>query len=403
MTQSRAVGGSRVRSPAAQVRIFRDGRFRGGGTLVGRNWALTAGHILRDQAEHSLRFGVIDDSDDQNGDLNFRVIDRIVFHPQTPDVAMVHFAEPVPSGTWIPQLAQEVPKRYSEGNVFAWGPDGQVLRRLLGVVIDPIATENSALVRAQDDRFASAFPEGLEPMATNLASLLDAGDSGSGLFNSMGTFVGFHSWRISYRHVGPRGTFFGGETIASMEHPVWQYRDWILRVMSGEGPSNPQPKDEPGRLLLDEDVSGDLPMTLPPQVDVCDPGEASCTAPDPAWALGNLTGAGNYRGTTLAVCAQAVGNTCSFDGTGYAGGAIGRLALGPSGAPGTAPRQVMVWCKTSDVFATGAPAQPALRVSFTNDDHVEVPIGYGWWDVTPDQVGTGTGQTPVDISLLMTC
>ncbi|HEY6797594.1 MAG TPA: hypothetical protein VI248_23210 [Kineosporiaceae bacterium] len=59
--------------------------------------------------------------------------------------------------------------------------------------------------------------------------------------------------------------------------------------------------------------------------------------------------------------------------------------------------------RTADVFADGAAARPALRVSFTNADHDEVPVGTGWWDVTPDQVGTGTGQTPVDTDQLATC
>lgn len=144
-------------------------------------------------------------------------------------------------------------------------------------------------------------------------------------------------------------------------------------------------------------------MAMPPQVDVCDEGETSCDKPEPQWAPGVLTGAGNYRGTALAVCVQAAGNTCSFDGTAHAGGAIGRLSLGPSAAPGTGPREVMVWCASSNVFAEGAEPQQALRVSFTNGDHEKVPVGMGWWDVTPDQVGTGAGQTPLDTSHLTPC
>jgi hypothetical protein len=39
----------------------------------------------------------------------------------------------------------------------------------------------------------------------------------------------------------------------------------------------------------------------------------------------------------------------------------------------------------------------------TGDDHAEVPVGTGWWDVTPDQVGSATGKTSLDIASLATC
>jgi hypothetical protein len=44
-----------------------------------------------------------------------------------------------------------------------------------------------------------------------------------------------------------------------------------------------------------------------------------------------------------------------------------------------------------------------LRVSFTNAEHAEEHLGYGWWDVTPDQVGTGNGTTPLDTGPLTAC
>jgi hypothetical protein len=171
-------------------------------------------------------------------------------------------------------------------------------------------------------------------------------------------------------------------------------------VISGEGTSGSSVTEEElrRRRLAGSESSGDggLPMTMPPQGDVCEPGDGSCSLPTPTWVQGELTGAGTYRGTALAVCAPAEGNSCSFAGTAYARGAIARPELGPSQAPRTAPRQVMVWCATSAVFAQGTTARPALRISFTNADRAEVPVGMGWWDVTPDQVSTGAGQSPVD-------
>jgi hypothetical protein len=64
-------------------------------------------------------------------------------------------------------------------------------------------------------------------------------------------------------------------------------------------------------------------------------------------------------------------------------------------------REVMVRYRTSAVPA-GAPAQPALRVSFTTADN-DTPVGMGWWGVTPDQVGTGSGQTPTGTNRFATC
>lgn len=101
----------------------------------------------------------------------------------------------------------------------------------------------------------------------------------------------------------------------------------------------------------------------------------------------------------------SAGNGCSFDSADYATGTSLRMRLGPSSAPEAAgTRHVMVWCKTTTAFPDpDSPSQPVLRVSLTNADGIEVPVGMGWWDVTPDQVGTGSGQTLVDTDRLATC
>jgi hypothetical protein len=65
---------------------------------------------------------------------------------------------------------------------------------------------------------------------------------------------------------------------------------------------------------------------------------------------------------------------------------------------------VVAWCQTTTAFPDqGSPAQPVLRVSFTNADPSDSPLGYGWWDVTPDQLGTGAGQTVLDTGALSPC
>ena len=145
-------------------------------------------------------------------------------------------------------------------------------------------------------------------------------------------------------------------------------------------------------------------MSLPPPTDICEDSQPSCPVPDPVWLPGVLLGSGNHRGTVLGICVKATGNTCSFNGTSYPGGSTARIPLGPLTAP-TAPgtRKVLVWCKSTGAFTSGGPAQSVLRVSFTNTDPTAAPLGYGWWDVLPGQVGTGTGTTLVNPARLTTC
>jgi hypothetical protein len=402
-------GGLPSRTDSAQVRVFRQGVFLGGGTLVSRNWVLTAGHLIFDSydsanfdlSQYSVRFGAVIDENDRSDNAHLRVIDQVVTHPQLADVIMIHFADPVPEGTWIPTLAAGAPDRYSVGHFYGWG-DGHVLSRALGVIIDPAASENAAVGRSANPSFGLDFPGDIEPMVANLITA--PGDSGGGMFTVGEVLTGVQAWKAPYQHVNESGNLYGRRFWAAYYQPVWRYQAWIQSVIHGEESSTPPPsKDELKRRRLPEDVGDDLPMTSPPQVDVCDMGETSCAEPDLHWVLAALPGSGNYRGTALAVCAQASGNACSFNGTTYAGGEIGRLPLGLSDASGMGPRQVMVWCTSSGVFAPDSPARPALRISFTNDDHAEVPVGTGWWDVTPDQVDSATGKISPDIARLAAC
>jgi hypothetical protein len=130
-----------VRTPAAQVRILENGRFVGGGTLVDRNWVLTTAHLFGplDTGAYSLRFGVIDDQNDQNTPASRRLIDGIVRAPAG-DVAMVHFADPVPAETWIPRLATGAPEPLDWARLYGWGgpADGHSLHRASTLVYDPM-------------------------------------------------------------------------------------------------------------------------------------------------------------------------------------------------------------------------------------------------------------------------
>jgi hypothetical protein len=404
---SRAVTGRAATSAGAQVRISANGIFAGGGTLVDRNWALTVAHHFADPGDpgrYSLRFGVVDDHDHPSDRSTFRQIDRIELADEG-DMALVHFADPVPPGTWIPSLATSEARFGDLAIQYGWGERGARLTVASGVVYDPAAAANADRLRSQDADFALDFPPGIDPIISSFDTV--PGDSGNGLFSRVGALLGVQSWNAAYRRVNDSGNLFGPTYLPAFSQPVLRYQDWIRRIISGEGSSSPAPSPAPRsapRRHLTEGTST-LPMTMPPQADVCEPGITSCTGSQPTWAQGVLTGAGNYRGTALARCATAETNTCSFNGLATAAGASARMALGPSSAP-SAPgvRRVMVWCKTTTAFPDPtSPTRPVLRVSFTNADPNDSPIGYGWWDVTPDQVGSGTGRTLLDTSQVSPC
>jgi hypothetical protein len=374
-----------------------NGRFIGGGTLVARNWVLTNIHVLSEgPSSYSLRFGVLDDRADATNTTNLRQIDRIVRHPSA-DLAMAYFADPVPEDTFIPRLAQNAPEDFGWAIPFGWGHSaGHILQTLDSVILRAAAAENLAAKLQDDPRFAQHFG-GIPPLVMNHRTTF--GDSGSGVFATNWTLLAIHEGKSPFFYVDDEGQQIGDRrTRAAYELPVWRFRDWIQSVINGEGTSGQPPDSTPGRDLTEE-PDGQLPMTQPPHVDTCEPGETGCTFPGPRWALSTLTGAGNYRGTALAVCAPATPEPCTFNTTTYPAATTARLPLGPAQAPGTAPRQVMVWCRTTASLTPGTPTQQVLRISFTNAEHTQVPTGRGWWDITPDQLGTN----PIDPSQFTTC
>jgi hypothetical protein len=393
--QSEAVEGAPAGSSAAQVRLFENGQYAGSGTLVDRNWVLAAAHQFNrpdNPRIYSFRFGVVNNQNDQSDPTHLRSADRIVFAPRG-DLAMVHFVDPVPAGTWIPRLANQAPGVLDWARIYGWGQTGDVLRRASALVYDPIAIANAAARRAEEPDFSAVFPPGIDPMVLDLDT--EEGDGGSGVFSPRGVLAGVNAMEMAYLDVNSSGNFVQPEFRASMELPVWQYRQWILDTISGAGPSNPDPEhDELRRRRLDETKGRDLPMTAPPQVDFCDEGDPTCSLPDPVWRVATLAAPGGGDGLVAAACPSGEGNSCSFNGSLYAPGASGRVKVGSG-------RQVMVWCKTTDALTVGSGPQSVLRVSFTNAEHDEGPIGHGWWDVSPGQVTVANG--PVDTAPFATC
>jgi hypothetical protein len=402
------LGGDISTTSAAQVRIFGDGEFLASGTLVGRNWVLTARHAVRHNLAYTIRFGVTNDNADSPS--NLRTIDRIEPHPQA-DLALIHFAEPVSPYTWIPRLTTGPPPRNSDARQYGWGPEGTALRRLLVPVLDPVAAKNAAHLRDFDPVFRAAFPEGVEPLVLDLVN--NEGDSGAGAFDTAGNLIGVISLLSTYQNVNGTGRLDGFDFLATYDQPVWPEADWIRRIINGEGSSSSPPASQSSsppasqstRRQLAEQPAGGLPLTQPPQDHVCDPDDQACHQPKPIWLSGTITGGGNYRGTALARCAAAGNNSCSFSNTNYSAGAQARLLLGPTSAteaPGV--RKILAWCATQTAFPTAdSPSRHVLRVSFTNDDPDDTPTGYGWWDLTPDQVNDPTTNRPIDPSRLNAC
>ena len=101
LAPGKAVTGEPAGASNAQVRILENGAPLGGGTLVDRNWILTARHLFDrpdNPAVYSVRFGVVNDQNDQNDTTNLRSVSRIV-PAERGDLALVRLASPVPEGT----------------------------------------------------------------------------------------------------------------------------------------------------------------------------------------------------------------------------------------------------------------------------------------------------------------
>ena len=359
------------------------------------NWVLTAAHLF-DRPDnpriYSFRFGAVNNRNDQNDPTHLRSIDRIVLAPRG-DVAMVHFADPVPRETWIPSLANQAPRAFDWAHLYGWGSAGTSLNWVSALVYDPAALANAAAQRAADPVFADSFEEGIGPIVLN--AVTGNGDSGGGVFAPRGVLAGVHVVNSAYRRANGSGDLVLPYYWVSYQQPVWQYRQWILDVINGAGSSMPDPDhDELRRRRLDDGPGGDLPMSAPPQSDVCDEGASTCGIIDPVWLAATLTAAGAGDGLVVATCPSGGGNSCSFNGSVYAPGTPGQVKVGSG-------RQVMVWCKTTDALAVGGAPQQVLRVSFTNAEPDQGPTGRGWWDVDPGQVTAADG--PVDTARFATC
>jgi Trypsin len=406
---SNAVNGGRPAPDAlGSVRLFQSGQFISGGVLVDRHWVIVPAHVLQAPGSwqtYSIRFGVVTNANDRSDARNLRTIDRpIVFAPQG-GLAMMHFADPVPADTIIPPLATRAPRRYTASYFVGWGGPGAESGTQLNIeetlVYDPIAVENAADMRASIEGFADSFA-GVEPMVV-VPDLAQPGDVGSLVYVDEGFLLGIHTMTGSYYHVNRQGNMSTEERLAGYEQPMWHYRQWVQDTIHGVGPSGTAPGSN--RRRLTDVTTGHPTMTLPPQTSSCVPHLGSCTTTPPTRAQGVLLGAGNFRGTAQARCATAAHNTCSFDGVTTAPGASTRMRLGTTTAP-SAPgtRDVIAWCQTTTPFPDAtSPTRQVLRVSFTNADPDDTPTGYGWWDITPDQVGTGNGQTLLDPGPLAPC
>lgn len=433
---SKALDGSPASFHSGQVRICIDGVWVGTGTLVDREWVLTARHVVDDYLdgddldELSVRFGVLKGEEDSPA--NLRNVDGIRQPPQRGDIALIHLDRRVPSSVWFPRrVADRDPGvrsvNFLSGSLFGWREEDETLVRSSTTIYSD-AIENADRERAleaeeeedeDERRFSNDFPKwaGVEPII--LPDVTNAGDSGAGFFIDE-TLTGVHSGKLSYQHryVDDEGeASWGDDSYASSTViPVWPYWNWIDQTARSRGArARGGSANAPGRgghgggrhgynrkgPESTNVKSGKLLMTLPPQDRICDPGDTRCNFPPPTRKLAYLVGSRLTPGTGLARCATAFTKNCSFGGVSSPAGIDTRLQLGTAN-PG---REVMAWCKTTQVPIGGAP-RPVLRVSFTNSDHRKFPAGYGWWDVAPDQLTTApTSRAPVsiDVTQFATC
>jgi hypothetical protein len=356
--------GAQASAPNGQVRIYVQGGGGWSGTLVDRNWVLTAAHGIDrpdNPSAYSVRFGTTTAGADTPD--NLRVADRIIVYPAAGDMAMIHFSNPVPTDTFIAPLTDHAPARYSGVRQYGWGPNAQRLVRDLGLVIDPAATANADKFRSTAADFSAVFPSGIDPLVTNIR--VEPGDSGGGLFDHSDSLIGVGSGGFPYQIVGASGQPIGRTYLVAFLQPVWKYLTWIRQVLNGEGSSSP-PKDELKRRRLSDTTTTDPVMSPAPQVTVCENG-LQCDSADQYWQTGKIGGA------VLAHCANS---DCWVATIKYPQDTSPNLKLAGS-------RHVIAWCTSRITYHTGEPLQQAVRVSFLNDDNPQASPDYGWWDVSP--------------------
>jgi hypothetical protein len=410
----KAVVGTRATYNPGVVRIYEQGEAVGSGMLVDRNWVLTTDHIfIADLSQYTFRFGGTDDSQDGNSQASLRTFDRRQVHPTVPDLAMVHFADPVPDGTDTMQIATTNPFTPSRfvGVLWGWGlPEsgtiGRELRHALTSVVDTNPAANVAAQRRGDSDVWSLI--GNAAMLALSAHVGRGGDSGGALIMD-GSAAAMDWGHGGYRTLDARGRLAGPERDVSYEIALWPYAQWIRQVINGEGTSNPDPPphDELKRRKLEEGANtpGQAVMTGPPPC----PGDGSCD-PEPVTPLATLVGYSSHQGAAPARCAGSNdGDTCSYDTISHPKDSTATLQLAPPPTTGidatTGHRNIIVWCKLTGSLTTGAPPGDLVRFSFTNTDVNQVTPAYGWWDTTPHQIEDvpDNPSSGIDLTQLSTC